>query len=249
MSLLPEESRRYARHLVLKGLGATGQQKLARAKVLVAGAGGLGSPVVAYLAGAGVGRLGILDDDRVAVSNLHRQIVFRTSEAGAPKAEAAARFAAALNPHVDAVPLVVRIGPDNARALLEGFDLVVDGTDDFSTRALLAQTCEALEIPLVSGAVSLFDGQVTTFAPYLCGPDGVPLPRFSCLYPDPPAADALPACEEVGVLGTLAGVVGTMMANEAVKLLTGIGEPLYGRLLFYSARSGETRLLRYVRRR
>ncbi|SEP62292.1 Molybdopterin or thiamine biosynthesis adenylyltransferase [Devosia sp. YR412] len=226
--LSPEETRRYARHLTLKGMGGTGQQALKRAKVLVVGAGGLGSPVVAYLAGAGVGTLGVIDHDAVSLTNLHRQIIH--TEIGTNKARSAGQFAHALNPHVSVMVHEERLAAGNVAALLSVCDLVLDGTDNLVTRRLVADTAESLGLPLVSGAVSMFDGQVTVFAP-----GG---PRFSDLYPaDADDAD-LPSCEATGILGPLTGVIGTLMAMEAIKLLTGIGTPLIGRVLTYDGKDG-----------
>ncbi|MET3927267.1 molybdopterin-synthase adenylyltransferase MoeB [Devosia sp. 2618] len=226
--LSPDETRRYARHLVLKGMGGGGQQALKRARVLVVGAGGLGSPVIAYLAGAGVGTLGIIDHDTVSLSNLQRQVIH--TSIGDNKADSAARFAHALNPHVDVVVHTVRLDADNASAILSGYDLVLDGTDNLTTRRIVASTAESLGLPLVSGAVSMFDGQVTVFAP-----GG---PRFDDLYPAEADDGDLPSCEATGILGPLTGVVGTLMAMEAIKLITGIGEPLIGRVLTYDGQGG-----------
>ncbi len=226
--LSPEETRRYARHLVLKGMGGAGQQALKRARVLVVGAGGLGSPVVAYLAGAGVGRLGIVDHDTVSLSNLQRQVIH--TEIGAGKAASAGRFAHALNPHVETVVHAVRLEADNVAALVGGYDLVLDGTDNLATRRIVAASCRTLGLPLVSGAVSMFDGQVTVFAP-----GG---PRFADLYPNEADDADLPSCEATGILGPLTGVIGTLMAMEAIKLITGIGEPLIGRVLTYDGKGG-----------
>jgi molybdopterin/thiamine biosynthesis adenylyltransferase len=237
MPLSSDETRRYARHLVLRGIGGEGQQKLKAARVLIIGAGGLGSPVIAYLAAAGVGTLGVVDDDTVSLSNLQRQIVHRTADAGRPKAESARDFAAALNPFVTLAPHPDRLDAGNAAAILSGYDLVVDGTDNFGTRATAAAAAEALGIPLVSGAVSMFDGQVTVFAP-----GG---PRFRDLYPDTPDEADLPACEVVGVLGAVTGVIGTLMAMEAIKLITGLGTPLVGRLLLYDGRAASFTELAY----
>jgi molybdopterin/thiamine biosynthesis adenylyltransferase len=226
--LSPEETRRYARHLVLKGMGGGGQQALKRARVLVVGAGGLGSPVVAYLAGAGVGRLAIVDHDTVSLSNLQRQVIH--TEIGANKAESAAAFARALNPHVEIVVHAERLDVANVDAVIRAYDLVLDGTDNLATRRAVAAACEARGLPLVSGAVSMFDGQVTVFAP-----NG---PRFADLYPDQADDADLPSCEATGILGPLTGVIGTLMAMEAIKLLTGIGEPLIGRVLTYDGKGG-----------
>lgn len=224
--LSPEETRRYARHLTLKGMGGAGQQALKWARVLVVGAGGLGSPVIAYLAAAGVGRLGIVDHDTVSLSNLQRQVIH--SEIGAGKADSAGRFAHALNPHVEVVVHDVALSADNAVRLIEGHDLVLDGTDNLATRRVVAAACESLGLPLVSGAVSMFDGQVTVFAP-----GG---PRFADLYPEDASDDDLPSCEATGILGPLTGVIGTLMAMEAIKLITGIGESLIGRVLTYDGK-------------
>lgn len=226
--LSPEEVSRYSRHLVLKGMGGGGQQALKRARVLVVGAGGLGSPAIAYLAGAGVGTLGIIDHDTVSLSNLHRQVIH--TEIGAGKAASAGRFASALNPHVSVVVHARRLEAGMVDGLLAGYDLVLDGTDNLATRRVVAGACEASGLPLVSGAVSMFDGQVTVFAP-----GG---PRFVDLYPEEADDADLPGCELTGILGPLTGVIGTLMAMEAVKLITGIGEPLVGRVLTYDGKGG-----------
>ncbi|WEK03962.1 MAG: molybdopterin-synthase adenylyltransferase MoeB [Candidatus Devosia phytovorans] len=224
--LSPEETGRYARHLTLKGMGGAGQQALKRAKVLVVGAGGLGSPVVAYLAGAGVGTLGVVDHDTVSLSNLQRQVIH--NQIGQGKAESAAQFAHALNPHVAIVVHAEEVTAENAESLVAGYDLVMDGTDNLLTRRVVAAACETLGKPLVSGAVSMFDGQVTVFAP-----GG---PRFGELYPAEADDSDLPSCEATGILGPLTGVIGTLMAMEAIKLITGIGEPLVGRVLTYDGK-------------
>lgn len=226
--LSPEETRRYARHLVLKGMGGGGQQALKAARVLVVGAGGLGSPVIAYLAGAGVGRLGIVDHDTVSLSNLQRQVIHASAGIGTGKADSARRFVHALNPHVDVTVHAERLNAGNAAAIFHGYHLVLDGTDNLETRRAVAAAAAALRLPLVSGAVSMFDGQVTVFAP-----DG---PRFGDLYPDEAEDADLPSCEATGILGPLTGVIGTLMAMEAIKLITGIGEPLIGRVLTYDGK-------------
>lgn len=225
----PEETRRYARHLVLKGIGGEGQQRLKAARVLVVGAGGLGSPVIAYLAAAGVGTIGVVDDDVVSLSNLQRQVIHTSAAQGETKVESARRFVAGLNPFVSIEPYASRVDAANVSALVGACDVVLDGTDNFTTRKLVADACAAAEVPLVSGAVSMFDGQVTVFAP-----GG---PSFADLYPQSPDEVDLPACEVVGVLGALTGVIGTLMAMEAIKVITGLGEPLIGRLLLYDGRS------------
>ncbi|MDB5528740.1 MAG: Molybdopterin or thiamine biosynthesis adenylyltransferase [Devosia sp.] len=236
MTFSPDESRRYARHLVLKGMGGGGQQALQKARVLVIGAGGLGSPAIAYMAAAGVGTLGIVDNDSVSLSNLQRQIVHRTDAIGQAKTASAVAFAAALNPHVGMVAHEVRIDGANAQALVDGYDLVLDGSDNLDTRRAVAAACEALSRPLVSGAVGMFDGQLTIFAPHLQRADSSPAPKFTDLYPAEAGDDDLPSCEANGVLGPLTGVIGTLMAMEAIKLITGIGEPLIGRVLVYDSK-------------
>ncbi|HTN61909.1 MAG TPA: molybdopterin-synthase adenylyltransferase MoeB [Devosia sp.] len=236
MTFSPEESRRYARHLVLKGMGGAGQQALAGGKILVIGAGGLGSPAIAYLAAAGVGALGVVDSDTVSVSNLQRQIVHTTAGIGRNKTDSAAGFVEALNPHVAVIAHTLVLQPDNAQAIVGGYDLVLDGSDSLSTRRIVAAACEALGKPLVSGAVGMFDGQLTIFAPHLHRADGSAMPRFTELYPVEAGDADLPSCEASGVLGPLTGVIGTLMAMEAVKWLTGIGEPLLGRVLVYDSK-------------
>lgn len=237
MPLSPQETKRYARHLVLRDVGGVGQQKLKAARVLIVGAGGLGSPVIAYLAGAGIGTMGIIDNDVVGLSNLQRQIVHRTADDGIGKAANAGSFVTALNPNVVVVPHAVRLDAGNADTLVAGYDLVLDGTDNFDTRRLVAEACERAGKPLVSGAVSMWDGQVTVFLP-----GGR---RFADLYPVAPDAEDLPSCEVVGVMGPLTGVIGTLMAMEAIKLITGTGEPLAGRLLLYDGRSARFTELEY----
>jgi molybdopterin-synthase adenylyltransferase len=236
MALSPEETRRYARHLVLKGVGGEGQQRLKAAKVLVIGAGGLGAPVIAYLAAAGVGTIGVVDDDTISLSNLQRQIIHTSAGQGTPKVESAKLFVAGLNPFVAIVPHQLRLTADNV-AIVSGYDLVLDGTDNFTTRKIAADACAAAGKPLVSGAVSMFDGQVTVFSP-----GG---PQFADLYPQSPDEVDLPACEVVGVLGAVTGVIGTLMAMEAIKLITGLGDPLIGRLLLYDGRAAKFTELAY----
>lgn len=244
-ALTPEETRRYARHIVLKGFGGDGQQKLRSARVAVIGAGGLGSPVIAYLAAAGIGTLVVIDDDTVSLSNLQRQIVHRMDDIETPKAHSAARFVAALNPNVAVEIVNRRLDPQNAVELLAGSDVILDGTDRFDARVAITAAGEALAIPVVSGAVSMFDGQVTVFAPHLADADGRAYPGFRALYPDDPEEGDLPSCEAVGVLGAVTGVVGTLMAMEAIKLLTGLGDPLLGRLLLYDSRAARFTELAY----
>jgi molybdopterin/thiamine biosynthesis adenylyltransferase len=237
MTLSADETRRYARHLVLKDIGGAGQQALKSARVAVIGAGGLGSPVIAYLAAAGVGTIGIVDNDSVSLNNLQRQIVHRTEDVGAGKAANAGRFVAAMNPFVTVVPHDVRLDASNAKELLAGYVLVIDGTDNFETRRIVAEAAAGLKLPLVSGAVSMWDGQVTVFLP-----GGR---RFADLYPVTPDAADVPSCEAVGVLGAVTGVIGTLMAMEAIKLITGAGDVLAGRLLLYDGRAAKFTELEY----
>ena len=236
-ALSPDEIKRYARHIVLRGVGGDGQQRLKAARVLVVGAGGLGSPAIAYLAAAGVGTLGVVDHDTVSISNLQRQVIHQSAGIGVAKAESAREFVAGLNSHVQFVPHIERITADNAARLMADYDLVLDGTDNFSTRAVTAAAAQSAGLMLVSGAVSMFDGQVTVFAP-----GG---PQFADLYPDTPDEADLPACEVVGVLGAVTGVIGTLMAMEAIKLITGIGDPLIGRLLLYDGRAARFDEMQY----
>ena len=244
-ALNSNEVRRYARHLVLKGIGGSGQQKLKAAKALVIGAGGLGSPVITYLAAAGVGTLGVVDDDDVALSNLQRQTVHSTETIGMAKTASAGAFVTALNPHVNFVPHEFRLDAENAAPLMAGYDLVLDGCDNFETRVAVAAAAAKVGMPLISGAVSMFDGQVTVFAPHLAATSGRANPSFTNLYPETPDQADLPSCEAVGVLGALTGVIGTLMAMEAIKLITGTGEPLIGRLLLYDGRAARFTELNY----
>jgi molybdopterin/thiamine biosynthesis adenylyltransferase len=237
MPLSTDETRRYARHLVLRDIGGAGQQKLQAAKVLVVGAGGLGSPVIAYLGAAGIGTIGVVDNDTVSLSNLQRQIVHRTADAGVGKADSAGRFVNDINPFVTVVPHPVRLDARNVDKILVGYDLVIDGTDNFDTRRIVAEAAERAKVTLISGAVSMWDGQLTVFAP-----GGR---RFADLYPITPDAEDLPSCEAVGVMGPLTGVIGTLMAMEVIKLIAGTGEPLVGRLLLYDGRSARFTELEY----
>ena len=243
-----DELARYARHIVLKGIGAAGQLKLKRAKVLVIGAGGLGSPVIAYLAAAGVGGLSIVDDDVVDVSNLQRQIVHDTGRIGDKKVESGKKFARELNPHVRINAIADRFDRENGAEMVKHHDVVVEGADRFSTRRVIADICQSSKTPLVSGAVSMFDGQVSVFAPHLGNSQGHALPTFSCLYPDDHDDADLPACEVNGILGATTGVIGTLMAMEVIKLITDLGEPLFGRLLLYDGRNAKFNELNYARR-
>ncbi|WP_297578654.1 molybdopterin-synthase adenylyltransferase MoeB [Devosia sp.] len=227
--LTPEEVQRYARHIVLKGMGGQGQRRLKAARMLIVGAGGLGSPTIAYLAAAGVGELTIADPDRVSLSNLQRQVVHTTADIGRSKVESAGAFASALNPHVGIRLMAEAVTDDTADGLISSCDIVLDGTDNLKTRRTVAAACARLEKPLVSGAVSMFSGQVSVFAPHLGGP------AHDALYPPEASDDALPSCEANGILGPVTGIVGTLMAMEAIKLATGLGQPLIGRVLIYDA--------------
>lgn len=234
-ALSQTEIERYARHLVIRDVGGPGQQKLKAAHVAVVGAGGLGAPCLLYLAAAGIGTLTLIDDDTVSLSNLQRQVIHPTSRVGDPKVQSAADALHDVNPHVVLHTRQVRLSPGSAADLLEGADLVVDGSDSFETRADVAAACQELKVPLVTGAVSVWDGSLTVVAPHLVKLDGGHYPRFTDLYPIPPAPGSLPTCAQVGVIGALTGMLGTMQAMEVIKLITGAGEPLLGRLLLVNA--------------
>lgn len=237
MKLTPSEIERYKRHLVLRDVGGQGQQKLKASRVLVIGAGGLGSPAILYLAAAGIGTLGIIDDDRVSLSNLQRQIVHDTAHVGLSKVESAKETVARINPHVTVRTHDVRLTAANAVEILSEYDLVVDGSDNFATRYLVSDACYLAKKPLVFGAVGPFDGYVTTFKPHETAPDGKPWPTYRCLFPEAPPPGTVANCAEVGVLGAVVGVIGTLQATEALKELLGIGETLAGRLMIYDALS------------
>ena len=235
MTLTPSEIERYKRHLVLRDVGGQGQQKLKAARVLVIGAGGLGSPVILYLAAAGVGTLGIIDDDRVSLSNLQRQIVHDTAHVGSAKVESAKDMVGRINPHVMVHTHEMRLTAANALEILQGYDLVVDGSDNFATRYLVSDASYLAKKPLVFGAVGPFDGYVTTFKPHETAPDGTKWPTYRCLFPEAPPPGTVANCAEVGVLGAVVGVIGTLQATEALKELLGIGDTLAGRLMIYDA--------------
>lgn len=230
-----EEIERYARHLVIKEIGGPGQAKLKDTHVAVVGAGGLGAPCLMYLAAAGVGKLTIIDDDEISLSNLQRQIIHPTPKVGEPKVASARDALAFINPHVEVVAHQIRLDEGNAADLLQDVDVVADGSDSFETRALVAKTCEALETTLVSAAVSVWDGSLTVLAPHLVNKDNKPYPRFAELYPTAPLPGSLPTCTQVGVIGALTGMLGTMQAMEIIKLITRAGDPLLGRLLLVDA--------------
>ncbi|AZG78115.1 HesA/MoeB/ThiF family protein [Methylocystis rosea] len=246
MSLSPEEIERYARHLVLRDIGGPGQSKLKDARVLVVGAGGLGAPLLQYLAAAGVGALGVVDDDAVSLSNLQRQVIHATQDVGRPKVESARDAIARLNPHVLVEPHALRLDEMNARTLIGRYDVVADGSDNFATRYLVSDACYYERKPLVTAALGGFDASLTTLRPFDRGPDGGPNPTYRCLFPGPPQAGEIPTCEEAGVLGALAGIVGAMMALEVVREIVGFGEGLVGRLLLIDARGMRFETIRYA---
>jgi molybdopterin/thiamine biosynthesis adenylyltransferase/rhodanese-related sulfurtransferase len=235
-----DEVRRYSRHLIIPDVGMTGQKRLKNAKVLVIGAGGLGSPALLYLAAAGVGTIGIAEFDEVDESNLQRQIIHGQSDVGKSKAVSAKESIAEANPYVEVVLHEERLDNDNVLQVFEGYDLIVDGTDNFATRYLVNDAAYFLKIPYVWGSIYRFDGQASVFAPSLSDE----APCYRCLYPEPPPPGMVPSCAEGGVLGVLCAAIGSIQVNEAIKLLTGIGEPLVGRLMIYDALEMEYRKLR-----
>ena len=232
MTVTDAQLERYARHIILDEVGEEGQEALLAARVLVVGAGGLGAPVLQYLAAAGVGTLGVADDDTVDLSNLQRQIVHTTERVGQPKVASAAASLAAINPEVAVDRIAERLTAANAGRLVAAYDIVVDGSDNFATRYLLNDACYFARKPLVSGALLRFEGQVATFRPWRGGDDN---PCYRCLFPEAPPAGLVPRCEEVGIFGAVAGVIGTLQAAEVLKLVLGLGAPLTGRLLLYDA--------------
>jgi len=232
---------RYARHIVLRELGGPGQAALKRARVLVVGAGGLGAPACLYLAAAGVGRITLADDDRVSLSNLQRQVIFRSADDGRFKAEAARDAMLALNPHIEVTALTRRVTESDAE-LIAGHDLVLDGTDSFSARLAVNAACVAAGVPLIAGAIAQWEGQVTLWDPRRGAP------CMACIFPQAPASGLAPACAEAGVAGPLPGIIGSMMALEAVKLIAGAGEPPRGRMLIFDGLYGENRVIKLSRR-
>lgn len=233
--LTADEVQRYKRHLVLRDVGAPGQQKLKDASVLVIGAGGLGSPVLLYLAAAGVGTLGIIDNDTVAIDNLQRQIVHTTAAAGILKVDSAAETLRQLNPHVEIKSFPERLTADNAIAIISQFDIVADGSDNFATRYLVSDACYFAKRPLVYAALGALDGYVSIFKPHEKLGDGTPYPTLRCLFPEAPPEGLVANCSEVGVLGPVAGVIGTLQATETLKEILGLGDSLVGRLMIYDA--------------
>jgi len=237
VALTPEEIQRYKRHLVLKEVGGQGQARLKAARVLVVGAGGLGSPIVMYLAAAGVGTIGIVDDDTVSLDNLQRQILHGTPDVGRAKVESARDAVGRLNPHVTVEALNERLDAGNALDVIGRYDVIADGSDNFATRYLVADACYFARKPLVFAAVGPFDGHLTTLKPYARDAAGTPFPTYRCLFPEPPAPGTVANCAEVGVLGAAVGVIGTLAATEIVKEIIGAGESLAGRLMLYDAKA------------
>jgi len=243
--LSPEELERYARHIVLQEVGGPGQAALKRARVLVVGAGGLGSPSLLYLAAAGVGTLGIVDDDTVSLSNLQRQVIHGTPDVGVAKVESATAAIGRINPHVAVEVHGARLSAANALDLIARYDVVADGCDNFATRYLVSDACYLAKKPLVTAAMGTFDGTLTTVRAHEHGPDGKPNPTYRCLFPEPPPPGTVPACAEAGVLGAMAGVLGSMMALEVIREIVGFGESLVGRLIMLDARAMRFETLRY----
>ncbi|WP_242494903.1 adenylyltransferase/sulfurtransferase MoeZ [Nocardioides zhouii] len=238
--LTTDEVRRYSRHLIIPDVGMSGQKRMKNAKVLVIGAGGLGSPALLYLAAAGVGTLGIAEFDTVDESNLQRQVIHGVSDIDKPKGQSAKESIAEINPYVEVVLHEERLDNDNVMSVFEGYDLIVDGTDNFATRYMVNDAAYFLKIPYVWGSIYRFDGQASVFAPSL----GDDLPCYRCLYPEPPPPGMVPSCAEGGVLGVLCASIGSIQVNEAIKLITGIGDPIAGKLMIYDALEMEYRKLK-----
>ena len=233
MMFSQDEVRRYARHIILPGIGGEGQEKLGEARVLVVGAGGLGSPAAMYLAAAGIGTIGLVDFDDVELSNLQRQLLHDTDDVGRPKVDSARDRLRALNPNVEVVAHRTMLSSANAFEVLEPYDIVVDGTDNFPVRYLVNDACQLLGKPLVYGSIYQWEGQASVFLP------GAENPCYRCLFPEPPPPGVVPSCAEGGVFGVLPGVIGSMQAVEAIKLVLGVGEPLAGKLVLYDAMRNE----------
>ena len=242
-----EELERYARHIVMREVGGPGQAKLKAARVLVIGAGGLGAPALMYLAAAGVGTLGVVDDDHVSLSNLQRQIIHATPDIGRLKVDSAADRIAALNPHFPLPLHNRRIDASNALDLIGGYDIVADGSDNFATRYLVSDACYLAKKLLVTGALGVFDGSLTTIRAHETNAQGERNPTYRCLFPEAPPAGTVPTCEEAGILGALAGILGSMTALEVIREIVGFGEGLVGRLLMVDARALRFETLRYRR--
>lgn len=240
MDFTENQIRRYARHIILPEVGGVGQARLLDARVLVVGAGGLGAPLLMYLAAAGIGTLGIVDHDSVDLSNLQRQIIHDTGSVGRPKVASAAERIMALNPEVRVEAIETRLGPENALELVSAYDIVADGTDNFAARYLLNDACFLARRPLVSAALLRFEGQLGTYKAHL----GDGHPCYRCLFPEPPPPDTVPSCSEAGVLGALAGMMGTLQATEILKEILGIGDSLSGHLLLVDALASSFRKVR-----
>jgi molybdopterin/thiamine biosynthesis adenylyltransferase len=240
-----QEIERYARHIVLRGIGGPGQQKLKAARVLVVGAGGLGSPAIQYLAAAGIGEIGIIDDDDVSLSNLQRQVLHGTGDVGQPKVMSAAAAVERLNPHVKATQHHRRLTTANAPEIVAAYDIIADGSDNFATRYLVSDACFYAKRPLVTAAVGAFDGSLTVLRPYEQSATGEPNPTYRCLFPEPPPEGIAPSCAEIGVLGALTGVVGAMMALEVMREIVGFGEGMVGKLVLFDALGMRFETLRY----
>jgi adenylyltransferase/sulfurtransferase len=237
MKLSGEELERYARHIVLQDVGGPGQAKLKAARVLVIGAGGLGAPVLLYLAAAGIGTLGVIDNDDVSLSNLQRQIIHSSLRIGKPKTQSAQQTLNDLNPHVNVVGHKARLTAANALDIVSQYDIVADGSDNFPTRFLVSDACYLAKKTVVTAAVGQFDGQLSTFKPHLKDAQGMPYPTYRCLHPEAPPEGLLPACEEAGILGALTGIIGSIQAMEVMKEILAIGDSLAGKLFMYDALS------------
>lgn len=236
---------RYARHFVLRDIGGPGQQALKRARVLVIGAGGLGAPLLYYLAAAGIGTIGIVDDDVVSLSNLQRQVIHNTADLDRKKTESASEAIHRLNPHVNVIAHDLRLDETNARNILADYDVIADGSDNFATRYLVSDLCFHLKKPLVTAALGAMDATLTTIRAHERNAEGNPNPTYRCLFPEPPPAGSIPTCAEAGVLGALAGVMGSMMALEVIRAIVGFGESLVGRLLMFDARAMRFETVQY----
>ena len=245
--LSEKELERYARHIVLAEVGGAGQQKLKTSKVLVIGAGGLGAPVLQYLAAAGIGTIGIVDDDEVSLSNLQRQVIHDTQNVGMKKTRSAASSIHRINPDVKVVEHVERLDANNGRRLIEAYDVIADGSDNFDTRFLVADLCESLGKTLVSAAVGRFDGNLTTLKPHGFDDHGKPNPRYRDIFPDKPNEGVVPSCAEAGILGAVTGVLGSLQALEVIKEITGVGDTLIGRLLMVDCKSMRFEQISYRR--
>ena len=245
MSLTSSELERYARHIVLADIGGPGQQKLNQGSVLIVGAGGLGSPVIQYLAAAGVGKIGIIDNDTVSLSNLQRQIIHDTDTIGMKKVESAKNAVQRINPNIAVHTFEERLEPNNVFKIFDEFDIVVDGSDNFATRFLVSDACFFADKTLVTGAVGQLDGSITTLKPFELNEEQNPNPTYRCLFPEIPAEDSVPTCETAGVLGALTGVIGSMQALEVIKELVGFGVGLTGRLLLYDSRNTRFETIQY----